>query len=338
MPGSGVCLGAMARPLITGRVSNVAIAAYAVPRAVVEPLLPEGVEIDPAPPELSAIAATAGEPPEAFAIVSLVGFSAAETRMWGIAWPGQSRYAELAFRVHVRQAGVADRRGVYHLKRFVSRKAIAWAGTKHFGEKCEHQGVEEETRQSTRTIETTYRLKYDPPMLIPGPGQVARPAGEAGEWTLTVHGSKPSARPDSRGYEQWLKEARWVLTGSLTGAASAPGTPERGGTMIHEVLHPSWSIYPVTGIGVDVDFANLFGTDWGFLTGLQPIAGVLAVGSEVAIFGRRPTVQVLWGERRTGGGGGGATAGGAIRGNGGKSKVSVRPASAETGEESGQST
>jgi hypothetical protein len=309
----------MARPLITGRHSNIAIAAYAVERARVESLLPDGVEIDPAPPELCTAAGTdggaeGGADGESVgggecAIVSLVGFSGTEMRMWGIAWPGQSRYTEIALRVHVRQAASPDRRGVVHIKRYVSRKLFAWAGAKYFGERCEQQGVEEETRQLTRSIEANYRIKYTPPMLVPGPGQLARPAGTPGEWSFTVQASKPSVRPDARGHEHWLKEARWVLTGSLsgpgTGAAGAPDSPERGGTMIHEILHPTWSLYPVMGIGVDMDFANLFGADWGFLTEQRPVVGVLAVGSEVAIFGRRPTVQVLWGERRMGVGAGG---------------------------------
>jgi hypothetical protein len=277
----------MARPLLTSRQSSIAIAAYAVPVGAVAHLLPEGVRPDVLPAHLT----PAGlEKPEDAAVVSLAGLTNERTRFVGVSIPGQGEYSELALRIHARRD---DRRGVMNIKRYVSRSMIAMAGARLFGERCERQAVSVELRQQARTIDATYTIDYRPGMLVPGPGQLARLAGTAGKWSFTIGASKPWTRPEASGAAQWLNEARWVFTGG-----GAQGSAQRGGTMIHEVLHPLWSVYPVGTITVDMDFANLFGPDWGFLSQQAPFAGALAAGSEVAVFGRMPTVQVLWSQRR----------------------------------------
>lgn len=301
----------MPRPLVTGQFNHIAIAAYAAPRGLVEGLLPResGLVADEPHPELGV--------PSDSAVVSVVGLSAEHMRLWGIRWPGRSRFGELALRVHVRQG---DRRGVLHVRRYNSSGLWTWTGVRSFGEDCRRQAVVELVRQQPRTIRVEHKLTFVPPVVVPGPGQVARPEGVPGDFTLAIEASKPVVRPDTRGVEHWLKETRWVFTPALSGAGLGParsgrapergpggsggsggpggGAPALGGVMVHEVLHPLWSIFPEPRLDVRVDFANLFGVDWGFLNGTLPVAACLALGSQVAVFARRPTVQVRWGQRR----------------------------------------
>lgn len=274
--------------------NHVAIAAFAVPRTMVESLLPSDGDLVPDDPHPDLGVGNDS------AVVSLAGMSAEHMRLWGIKWPGRSRYIELALRLHVRQA---DRRGVLNVRRYNSSGLWTWAAGRIFGEDCRKQEIAERLSQQPRAIRIEHRIKFVPPMVIPGPGQVARPDGTPGEFSLTIEAQKPVVRPDPRGVEHWLKETRWVFTPSLSGPgptrpAAAPA-PTLGGVMVHEVLHPLWSVFPTPSVRVQIDFANLFGLDWGFLNGSQPIGACLALGSQVALFGRRPTVQVRWGQRRT---------------------------------------
>ncbi|MBX3386961.1 MAG: DUF2071 domain-containing protein [Phycisphaeraceae bacterium] len=288
----------MPRPLVTGQFKHIGIVAYAAPKAMIEALLPQGgnLVVDDPHPDLC-------DSPDS-GIVTLVGLSAELMRLWGVRWPGHSSFCELALRVHVRQG---DRRGVLHIRRYTSSGLWAWAGVRRFGEDCRKQTVAETVRQQPRTIRVEHSIDFVPPVGVPGPGQVARPEGTRGEFRFTIEASKPVVRPDARGVEHWLKENRWVFTTALsTPPPPASSTPIRGpakpqevgGVMVHEVLHPLWSVFPESNVDLRVDFANLFGVDWGFLNGAAPLASVLALGSQVAIFGRRPTVQVRWGQRR----------------------------------------
>ncbi len=292
----------MPRPVVTGQFNHVAIAAFGVSRAMLTALLPKDGDLvpDEAHPDMG-LGSDVG-------VVSLVSMSAEHMRLWGIRWPGGSRFGEVCLRVHVRQA---DRRGVLHVRRYNSSGLWTWAGTRVFGEHCRKQTVTESMRQNPRTIRIEHSLVFTPAMGEPGPGQLARPEGHPAEYSMVVEAYKPVVRPDTRGVEHWLKETRWVFTPALTPARSdgRAGANAVGGVMVHEILHPLWSVYPEATVRLNVDFANLFGLDWGFLNGAEPVASVLALGSQVAVFGRRSHVQVMWGQRRAGrvaGGSGGA--------------------------------
>jgi hypothetical protein len=71
-----------------------------------------------------------------------------------------------------------------------------------------------------------------------------------------------------------------------------------GRGIVYEVIHPSWGAHAVVDALVRVDFASVFGPDLGFLTSVAPGHVMLAVGSEVAVFPKRGSVAVRWGERR----------------------------------------
>jgi hypothetical protein len=59
-----------------------------------------------------------------------------------------------------------------------------------------------------------------------------------------------------------------------------------------------WSIYPLVEADVALDFERVYGPEWGFLSGSQPVSVVLAAGSEVAVYPRRDVVKVRWPVRR----------------------------------------
>src|SRR5688572_29057707 len=98
----------MPRPFLTARWTDLFLATYAVPPALLEPRLPPGLALDTR---------------DGQAFVSLVAFQFLDTRVLGIPWPGYRHFAELNLRFYVRQG---TERGVVFLREFVPQRFVAW--------------------------------------------------------------------------------------------------------------------------------------------------------------------------------------------------------------------
>jgi hypothetical protein len=97
-------------------------------------------------------------------------------------------------------------------------------------------------------------------------------------WGGTIHslqavGRKPTIRPAADSTEHWFKEHSWGF-----------GTSRRGRLIRYEVNHPEWDVYPVQDFEASVDWATLYGRQWGFLQHTPPRSVVLAVGSAVSVY------------------------------------------------------
>src|SRR5687768_6647094 len=97
----------MARPFLTTRWTNLAIATYAIPPKLLSPYVPPGLEP----------VTRRGD-----AYVSLVAFDFSATRVWGIPWPGYRNFSELNLRCYVTDG---DERGVVFIREYIGRRAIA---------------------------------------------------------------------------------------------------------------------------------------------------------------------------------------------------------------------
>jgi uncharacterized protein YqjF (DUF2071 family) len=98
----------MTTAFLTATWSNLFLASYAVPRALLEPRLPPGTVLDLR---------------DGQAFVSLVAFEFLDTRVGGIAWPGYRDFAELNLRFYVR---CGNDRGVVFVREFVPQRLVAW--------------------------------------------------------------------------------------------------------------------------------------------------------------------------------------------------------------------
>jgi len=232
------------------------------------PASPEGVNLEV-------------ETREGSAFVSLVGFQFQHCRVMGVPWPGHTDFAEVNLRFYVRTVslggagGAASQRGVVFIREFVPKPIIAYVARKFYNEPYLAAPCAARIAQSTSTISAEYSLTFGAPTPV--------------EYTFRVEARKPVVRPDSKSVEHWFKEHRW-------GFGMLP--PRRGGAprgVAYEVIHPTWGIYPVERCEVKVDFAAVYGPDWGFLSGTEPANVVLAQGSEVAVFPPRRALAVHWG-------------------------------------------
>ena len=49
------------------------------------------------------------------------------------------------------------------------------------------------------------------------------------------------------------------------------------------MAHPTWALREVTAVAVDVDYAALYGPEWGWLRDATPSHLSLAVGSPITV-------------------------------------------------------
>ncbi|MGL4552955.1 MAG: YqjF family protein [Gemmataceae bacterium] len=187
------------------------------------------------------------------ASVSLVAFEFLDTRVLGVGWPGYRNFAELNLRFYVRRG---DERGVVFVREFVPRRLVAFLAWWLYNEPYHAAPISAVRQETDGSIAMEYRLRF---------------AGR--EHVMRVTGSKPAVRPGPDTAEHFFKEHRWGF-----------GVTRDGAALRYEVDHPVWDVYPVTGYEVGLDFASVYGPEWGFLQAQEPHSAVLAAGSAVSVY------------------------------------------------------
>ncbi len=187
------------------------------------------------------------------AFVSLVAFEFLRTRVLGVPWPGYRNFAELNLRFYVRRGG---ERGVVFVREFVPRRLVAWLARLLYNEPYRFALLTAQRREDEASRTMEYRLHW---------------AGR--EHLITVTGAKPGWLPGEGTDEHFFKEHHWGF-----------GTTRRGRTLRYEVAHPAWEVLRVQSFLIDLDWAAVYGPEWGFLRGAAPCSTVFAVGSAVQVF------------------------------------------------------
>jgi uncharacterized protein YqjF (DUF2071 family) len=186
--------------------------------------------------------------------VSFVAFDFARTRVYGLALPGHVNFPEINLRFYVR---AGDDRGIIFLREFVPRLGVVVAA----------------------------RVRYNEPYVrIPMRSDVS-PVGGRPDRLRVKHAfgdrlSSVTAEVDAAGTPpDEGTDGRW-----LTHQTFGFGQTRWGGLRQYRVEHPLWPLHTVHSIDLDVDFAGLYGEEWGFLAGATPSHVTFAAGSEVAVY------------------------------------------------------
>ena len=164
----------MASPFLTATWSNVFLATYAVPPALLAPRLPAGLALD----------LRGGD-----AFVSLVAFEFLDTRVKGVAWPGHRDFAELNLRFYVRDG---DDRGVVFIREFVPRRFVAWFARALYNEPYRAAPFVATRDDAPGRHAMTYALRW---------------AGRT--HTIAVSAEDAPFRPPADSVEHFFKEHRW---------------------------------------------------------------------------------------------------------------------------------
>jgi hypothetical protein len=178
------------------------------------------------------------------AFVSLVAFDFRDTKVMGVSWPGYRNFPELNLRYYVRQG---QERGVVFIREIVPQRLVASMARLLYNEPYRVAPLHTSIAESAEAIRVERQLTW-----------------HGRKYHLRVTGSKPASTPHDASDEHFFLEQRWGF-----------GVNRRGRTIVYEVCHPTWEIYPVTSWELDLDWA--------------PCNVALAAGSAVTV---SPHVQV----------------------------------------------
>lgn len=268
---------------MTARWQNIVVATYAVPPGMLAPYLPPGpdgrpLELDTRPEFVRGGVRQA--------LVSLVALQMRSVRVLGIPWPGLRSFNQINFRVYVRHQSW---RGVVFIRQISSGRVPAWGVRTALNGPAVAAPIASEVKQHHRTMGVEYRLAW-PRAGLPAGGSAFGKATQGQpfeEQLIRVIGSKPVIRPHPDAIEHWLTKREWGF-----------GLDAKGAPTVHEVIHPAWGFYPVIETDIRVDFASVFGVDWGFLSDQPPVSTLLGVGSEATVFPSQSTLGVRWSVRK----------------------------------------
>ncbi len=228
----------MSKPFLTAQWTHLFLATYAVPPELLRSRLPPGLDLDLR---------------EGQAFVSLVAFQFADTRVFGVSWPGYRNFAELNLRSYVRRNG---ERGVTFFREYVPQRLVAWIARLVYNEPYRVAPFSGVIRDEAGVVTAEYRLSVG-----------------GREHVMSVTGSKPAIVPSENSIEHFFKEQRWGY-----------GRSRSGQLLRYDVEHPVWQVYPVTEYRVDLDWESVYGPEWVFLQKASPYSTVFALGSHVQVF------------------------------------------------------
>ena len=163
-----------AKPLLTARWSYLTLFTFAVPPEVLQPRVPDGVELDTR---------------DGRAFVSVVGLDFHETRVFGVGWPGYRDFSDINFRFYVRRG---ERRGVVFVREIVPHRLVAWAARVLYDEPFVSAVVRSRVDGGESTVVVERRFEI---------------AGR--ENVLRVVGRRPAFMPAPGSDEDFFKERAW---------------------------------------------------------------------------------------------------------------------------------
>ncbi len=237
----------MAFTFLTAEWRNLIFANYAIDRAVLEPLVPYGTELD----DFNGVY-----------YGSLVGFYFQNVKMFGAAAvPLHREFEEFNLRFYVRRkTDTGWKRGVVFVKEIVPKAAITIVAKTLYGEPYATHPM----RHTWKTEGNTQHIEY--------------------EWKVGRDWNHIRVRADRAGFaltpgseEEFITEHYWGYTKRGSGQVGTGRTSE------YEVVHPQWTIFPVQDYAVRCDVPTLYGPAFAPFFETQPDSVFLADGSAVAI-------------------------------------------------------
>ena len=100
---------------------------------------------------------------------------------------------------------------------------------------------------------------------------------KAGKWNSFMVNAQAKSQPVEAGGEiEFITEHYWGYTQYKANT-----------TYEYEVTHPKWEAYPVTDHVISVDYGQVYGQEFAFLSNQQPTSVLLAEGSTITVEGKR---------------------------------------------------
>ena len=195
--------------------------------------------------------------------VSLVGFRFINTKIKGIAVPFHRNFEEVNLRFYVKyKHGLEWRRGVTFIKEIVPRPALTFIANAIYREKYITLPTKHTIDDSNNKLKVSYEWKFK------------------GSWdTISVFADTNAIDMSAASEEEFITEHYWGYT-----------PVDDRLTSQYQVAHPRWKVYPVLDHSVNVQFGELYGSEFGILKDQVPVSVMLAEGSEIIV---RPANRIM---------------------------------------------
>jgi uncharacterized protein YqjF (DUF2071 family) len=187
--------------------------------------------------------------------VSLIGFMFMDTKIKGLKIPFHINFEEVNLRFYVRYNDNGTwRRGVVFIKEIVPKPALTFVANTVYKEKYETMPMSHSWIEKDDELTVEYKWKK-------------------GRWnSFKVITDNTSTLIQNNSEEEFITEHYWGYT-----KISDIKTSEYG------VEHPKWEVYKTLDYLIDVDFGNIYGKEFDFLTTEKPHSVFLAEGSKIKV-------------------------------------------------------
>jgi uncharacterized protein len=187
--------------------------------------------------------------------VSLVGFMFNDTKVKGLKIPFHSNFQEVNLRFYVRYNDDGEwKRGVVFIKEIVPKPALTFVANALYKENYETMPMRYSWTTSDNSLTVEYQWRKE-------------------RWnSLKIIADNKATLVNENSEEEFITEHYWGYT-----KISNETTSEYG------VEHPRWEVYRMREYLIDVDFENIYGQDFSFLTAQKPRSIFLAEGSVIKV-------------------------------------------------------
>jgi len=187
--------------------------------------------------------------------INLVGFMFKDTKIKGFKIPFHTNFEEVNLRFYVRYKDNGEwKRGVVFIKEIVPKPALTFVANTVYKENYETMPMSHSWTTSDDNLTVEYKWKK-------------------GRWnSIKIITDKEASSIQDNSEEEFITEHYWGYT-----KISNEKTSEYG------VEHPKWDVYKTKDYLIDVDFGDIYGQDFNFLTFENPKSVFLAEGSEIRV-------------------------------------------------------
>jgi uncharacterized protein len=199
------------------------------------------------------------------AYVSLVGFMFKKTKLFNIPVPLLGTFEEINLRFYViRKEANVIKRGVVFVNETVPYKAVAWMANKLYKE--HYMAIA--TRHYWNLGEETKQIQYEWKIN--------------NEWNhLKVDALTRSDAMTPGSFEEFIFEHYFGYT-----KVNDSTTEE------YKINHPSWKTNKVINVIINCDFNKMYGSEFGYLSNVEPDAVFIAEGSPIEVEWKRNRLQL----------------------------------------------
>ncbi len=192
--------------------------------------------------------------------VSLVGFMFVNTRLFGVKVPFHVNFEEVNLRFYVKRFENDEwKRGVVFIKEIVPKRTLTFVANMVYKENYETMKMSHQWEENDESRIVAYNWR------------------KGSNWQLIkILASLESEKIEPESETEFITEHYW-------GYAKVNSKTSNE----YEVTHPKWKKYNVIDYEIKVDYADVYGEAFDFLSSEKPNSVMLAEGSEITVENKR---------------------------------------------------